>query len=90
MKYIVFKQQHESGGTLLVPIVFPDMLVHSMVAEALLAGPLKDFVPDSAGFLSSLSVDANCHGESESLKLKANPERDIPLLKMADYGSMHE
>lgn len=82
MKYVVFKRKDRE-----FPVLFPDILVHSMVAESLTAkhGPLHGWQPVSAGFLSSLNVPAECHGSSETLKLKSRGDADSKLIATVDY-----
>lgn len=63
-------------------VIFSDDLVHAEVAKQL------RMKPDSAGFLSIEVVDekggtrARCYGESISLDIKSDPEKDSEL---ADY-----
>ena len=75
-----------------VPFVFPDMCVHKIIAEAVTPGLLQhwegaEVKPIAAGFLSSAGLEANCHGESDSMKLKSRGSEDMYLIRMADYGS---
>lgn len=94
MKYVVIEVQGPSN-TIHVPFVFPEICVHAEVAQYMVRmlemqynGPCR---PVSAGFISSMSFELGqfCHGESESLKLKADPVRDTQLIRMLDYGSIH-
>lgn len=86
MKYIMLEVPM---GTLVerMPIMFPNNLVHSIVAEALLAHPtLKHAKVVSAGEFSSLDlVGVSFHGKSTSLKLIAR-EDDDAFLPSLDYG----
>lgn len=95
MKYIVLEvvKDHQ---TIHVPFVFSDVCVHAEVAhwmvrmlEMQYKAPCR---PVSAGFISSMSFESGefCHGESESLKLKSDPVRDTQLIRMLDYGSIHQ
>lgn len=73
-KYIVF-QDERTGRRL--PVLFPNELVHAEVADALIACGLMNsaslfYRPVSAGFVM-LAVSSS-HGESESLKIKSDPE----------------
>jgi hypothetical protein len=95
MKYVVIEVIMRSGVEMEIPIIFPDLLVHSEVADMLqlkLSQQFKDadIKPISAGFLSSLSIDSGCcHGESESLGLKSRGMKDSALVTGCDYGSMY-
>ena len=87
MKYIVFRVKITGTQECLIPVVFPDMLVHSLVAEALsplwvLHGYLSG-TPRSAGEWNSLS---GCFGKSSTLKLTSHPD-DSDLINGADYGA---
>lgn len=94
MKYIVLNVISKSGMGMDVPFVFPDIIVHSMMAHVCVDlckmtwGADVDVTPISAGFLSSTAFEDECYGESMSLGLKSRPE-DSRLIKMCDYGSMH-
>lgn len=99
MKYIVCQVQQNKDPFLNVPIMFPDMLVHSMVFAQMRAllelqyfkvGKKTEVVCISAGFISSTNIsdpDGICHGESESLGVKSRGKEDDRLFLMADYGS---
>ncbi len=86
MKYIVFERPlGDDGMTQKIPIIFPNNLTHSLVAEAMLTSEeLKDAKPVSAGDLSSLGFEDVCSGESQTLKLKSHPD-DTMLIRMMDY-----
>lgn len=81
MKYVMFEKRTK-GMSHLVPIIFPSSLVHADVAEALKT-VLKGYKPTSAGEVSPMIMAA--HGESTTLKLKANP-RDTQVIMLNDYG----
>ncbi len=94
MKYIVMQVLNKSGLDLEVPFVFPEIIVHSMMAEACrsllsIHFPESDIKAISAGFTSSMAFEDDCYGKSESLNLESRPERDNALIKMCDYGSMY-
>ena len=87
MKYIVFRKRYGSRSDLEqeIPIIFPDQLTHSVMAEVISRNPeMRGALPISAGFVSSLDMKAECHGESETLGLKSRPE-DSNLINMFDY-----
>lgn len=92
MKYIVLEVKSKELH-LEVPFVFPDIAVHSDMAEhcsRLLRIQFEGakVIPVSAGFMSSMGFDDICYGESTSLNLKSRGEKDKALLNMCDYGSM--
>ena len=100
MKYIVIKvTDHIAVGPMIqeIPIIFPDLLVHSEVSKAIIR-MIRSEVPDgrrrevetiSAGFFSSLDIGKDkvyCHGLSESLGgLKSRPLEDSTLISTFDY-----
>jgi hypothetical protein len=93
MKYIVMDVKKPGGFHLEVPFVFPDMVVHHMMAQVCKAlceatWPETEVKPVSAGFVSSTAFEDECYGESETLGLKSRPE-DSRLIQMCDYGAMH-
>lgn len=83
MKYIVFKKMHGDMRRL-TPIIFPNTLVHIDVAQTMMAGPLKGWLPDSAGTYVPSSGD--CCEKSDTLGLAAKPDRDTLLIRMNDYS----
>lgn len=88
MKYIMFKKSFKDGGGYCVPIVFPNNLVHIMVADAMTAkgAPLEGYMPVSAGEVSP--IDWKPFGESTTLKMRPHP-RDENILMMNDYGASY-
>lgn len=94
MKYIVMQVKSKKVGTLEIPFLFPEIVVHSDMAKAaahLLRGQFQDgvIVPISAGFFCSPDLDIVCHGKSESLNLESRPKVDSQLIMMSDYGSIY-
>jgi len=88
MKYIVLKTK-VGDMEQRVPIIFPDFLVHSDVAKYV-AGMLirihdrdPNITVSSAGFIEL--GDVKCYGESETCKVKSNPDRDGGLIEMFEY-----
>ena len=61
-----------------MPIMFPDFVTHSSV---MIIEDKENIEPISAGFFSPETGKA--FGESESLKMKSNPEVDSLILAMA-------
>ncbi|BAO53060.1 hypothetical protein KPP23_033 [Pseudomonas phage KPP23] len=49
MKYVMFEKRMSDGCSHKVPVIFPNTLVHDEVANALTLGPLKGYIPCSAG-----------------------------------------
>lgn len=88
MKYIVL--EGPQGQKL--PVIFPNVMVHKDVAEALVmtlgAQSTPDnlvwFKPVSAGFVNLAVSDA--YGESETLNMKSDPG-DRLRINVADYSA---
>ncbi len=82
MKYIMIEV--DAGGTKSIsPVIFPEWMVHSEVATAMLRA-LK--VPSrivSAGFCAPEDNFWTCWGKSESLKLDTHPDDSI-IINMGD------
>jgi hypothetical protein len=91
MKYVVIEARI-GDDVREFPIIFPNILVHSIVAGSVIAG-LQAFhnkngkyTVVSAGEISSMDLDAgSCHGSSETLKLKSRGEEDDKLITLHDY-----
>lgn len=85
MKYICFRKPISDGVFRDIPIIFPECLVHSLMAEALLdSEELADAVIISAGF-----VDIDCertYGKSESLNVES---RKSDRLLIDTYQYLH-
>lgn len=97
MKYVVLKMTVR-GMSREVPVIFPDLISHvNMAASAVVAldaecegfkkaGDKVDITVVSAGFLSSMDIDAKCYGQSDSLDgLKSRESEDDDLIRMIDY-----
>lgn len=80
MKYVMFRVKGPGGNDRLIPVVFPNALVHRDVAEALY--PVIKGLPVSAGECVVL-VDST-HGKSDTLSLNAN-EDDASVITGHDY-----
>lgn len=86
MKYVMFKCESDGKPSLLLPVIFPDVITHKDMAEAIghtrvmPEGPFAGWwmwpKPMSAGFYDN----GVCHGYSESLKLKSRQE-DTAVIK---------
>lgn len=85
-----------------VPVIFPDFISHvNMAASALVAldaecegfkkaGDKVDIAVVSAGFLSSMDIDAKCNGQSDTLNgLKSRGSVDDELIRLIDYTHGH-
>jgi hypothetical protein len=84
MKYIVI-QIPLSGVVRELPVLFPNLLVHSDVLEAMLSMPyLANGKGVAAGEFSSLDLDIQCAGTSVSTGL-ASRKTDGDLIAMMDY-----
>lgn len=93
MKYVMFMKQlgkSADGMKHFVPIIFPNNLVHIMIADSMTAkgAPLEGYRPVSGGEISPL--DMKCFGESSTLKMRSDPERDSRFCLMGDYGVCYE
>lgn len=84
MKYIMFKQE-QGEMTKLIPVIFPNDLVHKDVADALQQSVLANSEIHSAGFISPLNLKPE--GKSETLNITADPDTDELVIKMNDYGA---
>jgi hypothetical protein len=79
MKYVMFRVEGP-GGPRLVPIIFPDALVHIDVAKALYG--VVDGMPVSAGECNLMVTST--HGGSTTLNMHAN-EDDALVISAHDY-----
>lgn len=86
MKYVMFKKIGETI-THYIPIIFPNHLVHSDIAEAMISGPLVGYEVHSAG--ECLTDGVNCFGSSSTLGVKSDPQDAFRIL-MNDYGGCFE
>ena len=87
MKYIMFKQE-KNGLVELIPVLFPNKLVHKDVADALQQDVLKGCTIHSAGFISPLNLKPE--GGSETLGIKSDPATDEYVIRMVDYGGGYQ
>jgi hypothetical protein len=85
MKYIMFKKER-NGAITHYPVLFPNDLVHSDVAEWLMTGPLEGFSVRSAGFVSSIGKGEGVHGRSDTLGVSSHPD-DKDIINGQDYGA---
>lgn len=87
MKYIVL--QIRNGETVREwPIVFPDMMVHSDIANIIqkhLYLQNQDSRVIAAGLVSFFGGEVRCDGESETLNIESRGSEDEKLIKMFDY-----
>jgi hypothetical protein len=88
VKYVMLEVTAQ-GITRKIPILFPDMLVHLEVANAikpLLERQLRNVSIEivSAGFFNSNDVDIVCTGGSESCGVNAQ-DLDAMTIAMHDY-----
>lgn len=92
-KYIVFGVVNGSLK-LEIPIIFPEICVHALVAKSTIAALKKHWkgatiTPVAAGLVSSMDLLVECTGKSESMDLASRGEVDSQLIRMSDYGSIH-
>jgi len=87
MKYIVL--QIRNGETVREwPIIFPDMIVHSDIANVIqkhLYLQNQDSRVIAAGLVSFFGSQVRCFGESETLNIESRGNEDAKLIKMFDY-----
>lgn len=88
MKYIMFAKPMAKNKTTthVVPIIFPDSLAHADVAAAMVNGPLKGYMPRSAGEWNPMH---GCSGRSSTLNMNSDP-RDTRIVLLNDYGAAWE
>ena len=68
-----------------IPIIFPSTLVHAEIDMALRnLGLFRRSMPISAGELSIVDSEINCHGESTTMGLTAL-STDTECIRMHDY-----
>ena len=72
----------------LIPVLFPNKLVHKDVADALQQDVLKGCSIHSAGSISPLNLIPE--GHSETLGIKSDPITDGYVIKMVDYGGGYQ
>ena len=94
MKYVVVKLKQgkgESTVTRELPIIFPEALSHSVVAQAFMRAikeeqpNIREMEPVSAGFLSSMDINYSVYGKSDTLKLESREDQDNRLISTLDY-----
>jgi hypothetical protein len=85
MKYVMLKIE-EKEITRLVPVIFPDFIIHSDISSAVRSVLKKvhnmDSEVHSAGEINLL--DCSCYGESSTLKVKSR-EEDGDVILRYDY-----
>lgn len=89
MKYIVLQTTPKNNEIKReFPIIFPDVLVHSEVAEQMQHSLMRQHItakPVAAGFLNLVGLNLNCGGRSETLNLDSRGDVDSALISMHDY-----
>jgi hypothetical protein len=86
MKYIMFEHEIE-GQKQLIPIIFPEQLVHELVARYMNVCFVRhgfQTKPVSAGFISVFGTKLTCSGNSETLKLESKSS-DAAVIHNYDY-----
>lgn len=93
MKYVVLQIKAPDDVCMEIPIIFPECLIHSTVAEAMKPALIDIFGADleitvvSAATINSADLSLiRPTGSSSTLKLTSRPE-DKSLITMSDYGS---
>ena len=83
MKYIMFERELTEGVTQLIPIIFPDFLVHDEISAIIRRDPqMMNAAPVSAGDID-LGV-VLCTGNSETLQMPAQKD-DAHVISSYDY-----
>lgn len=83
MKYIMLKIV-ESEFTRLVPVIFPNSIVHADMARAVQSIPGMELaVVESAG--ECRVKDAFCSGASDTLQVKSHGQDDSIVINGMDY-----
>lgn len=81
LKYIIFETAREE----FIPIVFPVLPFHSDIAKAFKGTSEITGKPINAGFCEMVTendtVEWICYGESLSLQLKSNGDRDAKIIR---------
>ncbi len=90
-KYVLFSMttnKEETHGKL-IPIIFPEHIMHSDMDDAMTAYAVqsgsrdneyyKRMTPVSAGFIDLLTL--SCFGESESLELRSREDMDSEIIR---------
>lgn len=90
MKYINIRVQFIKGGLVkLMPIIFPDELIHADMAKVMVKHVCDQYKEGVVVTVLSAgeyrSIDGACTGGSESLKLSARTVEDERLIKGYDY-----
>lgn len=87
MKYVMFEIRHDSI-VINVPIMFPDSLVHSLVADEMQRVFKKHRWPNarvvSAGSVTGID-DVYTSGESETLGVASRGKRDQRIIENYDF-----
>lgn len=87
MKYIMIKEK-TTHYERMIPVIFPEMLVHKDVYESILHMMYltndddNEYELVSAGFYN---IGDKCSGYSESLKIQSEPERDTMIIDTYNY-----
>lgn len=87
MKYIILKSTL-AGEEQKIPIIFPDFMVHILVAKYMVGMLIKQhdrnphITVASAGSITISNIE--CFGKSETCKVESDPN-DADLIQMFDY-----
>ena len=81
-KYIMFHV--ENGLARFIPVIFPDLLAHSQVAEHMLRAMPKGGTWRSAGSVLFTKNGIICSGRSESMNLESHKD-DSDIIAMYNY-----
>jgi hypothetical protein len=85
-KYIILEVDRKEAGLQRLPIIYPDILVHAHVAEAIMR--LPNFVQHKATVASAGEINLTadyCGGGSETLKIEESDPDDRFLVNSFPY-----
>lgn len=88
MKYIMIEVRPDLKDCIInIPVIFPDMLVHKLIADQIKAMMVMEhgwsnIKTVSAGFIRM--SDLKCYGKSETLNLDSRPEEDTAIIQTYD------
>jgi hypothetical protein len=95
MKYIMFRCRNETMDmTMLLPVLFPDVINHKDISEAVEHVKVQPLGPFSDWWMWPKAVNAGfyrdgiCSGDSDSLKMRAHPD-DSAIVNAFLKGECH-
>jgi hypothetical protein len=86
MKYVFIEVSMDDGMVQMLPVIFPNSLVHEDVSKAI-CRLVRGAKPVSAGFIN-MRADAT-YDKSETLQLSSR-EEDAAVINFIDYMQMRD